>query len=154
MTKSDTPVTPDPGTPVSVVVPKVDMKMTPDDFAALRAQATTIGVQDRQLGGMLHSLILHIGHVFGLDPAQEDARIAAKVRQDMRAEEDERLKLEADDRAKARTLEDAQVRTPEQTTALTSTRAAQDAQLKTDADELVRARAEEDAATKGVDHAS
>jgi peptidoglycan hydrolase CwlO-like protein len=150
--QSNTSATPNAGTPV-VASDTPAMKMSPDEFAELRTQATAIGVQDNQLGKMLNSLILHLGHAFGLDPAQEDARIAAKARTDNRAREDAQLKTEASDRAEARAEEDAQPRTPEQATALAATRAAQDKQLQTDADELAATRSEEDAATKGVDNA-
>jgi hypothetical protein len=152
--QSPTPATPDAGTPVVTDTPSVVMKMSPDAFAELRAQATTIGVQDNQLGKMLHNLILHIGHAFGLDPVQEDARLAMQKRIDSRDEEDAKLKTEAVDRADARALEDAQLRTPEQSSALVATRAAQDKQLQSDADELARVRSEEDVATKEVDNAS
>jgi hypothetical protein len=157
--KDTTPVTPDPGTPVTpksepVMTPMVEKNMSPEDFAALRAQSSQIGVQDNQLGKMLDSLILHIGHLFGLDPFHEDARLAAQKRVDLRTEEDARLKAEADDRVKARALEDAQPLLPAQSAALATVRAQQDKQLQDEADARAQKRREEDAAAKGVDNAS
>lgn len=131
-------------------VAKVDMKMSPEDFAGLRAQVAAISQQDFHLGRFLTDLLGHLGHAHGLDAAQEDARLAAEARKKARADEDAALKTAADERAKARTAEDAQTRTSEQQAALTNARAAEDAQLKADAEALQKKRDDEDAATKAA----
>jgi len=135
---SDAPAQPAPATD--------NMKMTPEEFAGLRAQVAAISLQDFHLGRFLTDLLVHLGHAHGLDATQEDARLATKAREDARAEEDAVLKTAADERAKTRTAEDAQARTPEQQAALTNARTAEDAQLKDDADALAKKRADEDAA--------
>ena len=144
--RTDKPTTSDPGT-AQADMPKADMQMSPEDFAALRAQAAAISVQDFHLGRFLTDLLGHLGHAHGLDAAQEDARMAAEARKQQRADEDAATKQAADDRAKARAAEDAQPRTPEQQAALTNARAAEDAQLKVDAEALSAKRADEDAVT-------
>jgi len=67
--------------------PAVDMAMSPEEFAELRAGVAAVGVQDVQLGRVLDLLVLHLGHAHGLDPAQEDARLAAKAEEDAKAAE-------------------------------------------------------------------
>jgi hypothetical protein len=66
--------------------PAVDMAMSPDEFAELRAAAATLGQQDVVLGRALDLIILHLGHAHGLDPAAEDARLKAEA--EAKAEED------------------------------------------------------------------
>jgi len=131
--------------------PAGEMKMTPEDFAALRADVARIGLSDVQLGRVLSALLLHLGHAHGLDPAVEDARLAAKARQDARAAEDARLKDEAEARASLRTAEDAQPRTSAEKETLLVRRAAEDLQLKADAEKLAKQREEEDARLKAAE---
>jgi len=119
--------------------------MQPEEFAELRALAAKVMVQDVQLGRVLDLIILHLGHAQGLDPAAEDARLAAEARQTARDAEDAQLKAEAEALAVARASEDVAASTPEQQAALATVRAAQDAQIKADADARAQARAEEDA---------
>jgi hypothetical protein len=138
--------------------PANSMKMQPEDFAGLRAQAAAIGQQDIHLGRMLDNIILHLGHVFDLDPAKEDARLAAKERERNRAEEDAQEKAAAEQLATSRAAEDAQALPPEQVATRTTARAAEDVQLQNAADEQQRVRAEEDKqaadTAKGADHAN
>ena|SRR2546421_7146566 len=129
--------------------PAPEMQMSPDELAELRAAAAAVGRQDVQLGRVLDLLILHLGHAHGLDPATEDARLAAEARQAARDEEDARLKAEAEALAQKRASEDAIPREPEQQTALATARAAEDEQIKADADALAKKRAEEDALASG-----
>src|SRR6266581_4347050 len=123
----------------------VEMKMSPEDFAELRARVAVIAQQDIHLGRVLDLLVLHLGHAHGLDPAVEDARLARKAREDARAAEDARLKDEADARAKLRTAEDALPHTPSEQESLLARRAAEDRLVKSDAEALAKAREEEDA---------
>jgi hypothetical protein len=125
--------------------PAVEMKMTPDEFAELRAQATAASQNDFHLGRVLDLLILHLGHSHGLDPVAEDARLKAEAQVKAREDEDARLKAEAEALVEARTAEDAQPHDPLQLEALKAARAAQDVQIQADADALVEARKEEDA---------
>jgi hypothetical protein len=125
-----------------------DMKMLPGEFADLRAQAALIGQTDVQLGRLLDTLILHLGHAHGLDIAAEDARLAADARVASRAEEDAQVKANADALVNARALEDAQTLTPAQVTARDIARGVEDKRIQTKDDDRVRARAEEDALTK------
>ena len=74
--------------------PAVDMAMSPEEFAELRAGVAAVGVQDVQLGRVLDLLVLHLGHAHGLDPAAEDAKAkeeadaaAAKAEEDAKAAE-------------------------------------------------------------------
>ena len=131
--------------------PADGMKMTPEDFAALRADVARIGLSDVQLGRVLTALLLHLGHAHGLDPVAEDARLAAKAREDARKAEDTRLKAEAEARATLRTAEDAQPRTAAEKETLLVRRAAEDIQLTADAEALAKQRAEEDARLKAAD---
>jgi len=59
--------------------PQVDMAMSPDEFAELRAGVAAISQQDFHLGRVLELLVLHLGHAHCLDPAQEDARLKAEA---------------------------------------------------------------------------
>ncbi len=54
-------------------------KMSPEEFSDIRAQVAAIGQQDVQLGRVLTALVLHLGHAYGLDPVQEDARLKAEA---------------------------------------------------------------------------
>jgi len=63
--------------PQEETAPPVEMKMSPDEFAELRAQAAAVGVQDVHLGRVLDLIILHLGHAHDLDPAVEDAKAKA-----------------------------------------------------------------------------
>lgn len=117
-----------------------DFKMTPVEFADLRALVADIGQSDVRLGRVLEVLVLHIGHSYGLDPVEEDARLKAEELVTSRAEEDEAVKSAADILQKSRAIEDAQPLTPAQVTA----RADEDARLQAAADERKRVRAEED----------
>jgi hypothetical protein len=63
-TKPTTPA-PDPGTD--------DLKMTPEEFAELRAEANRITAQDFHLGRFLQLLVHHLGHAHGLDEADEES---------------------------------------------------------------------------------
>src|SRR5258706_13288023 len=89
-------------------------KMSPEEFSDIRAQVAAIGQQDVQLGCLLTALVLHLGHAHGLDPVQEDARLAAEARVKARAEEDAQVQAEADARTQARAVEDQQTLTPDQ----------------------------------------
>jgi hypothetical protein len=122
--------------------------MQPEEYAALRAQADTIAVQDNVVGRMFHAILLHLGHLHGLDPAKEDARLAVVARDTARKEEDARLQTEADARTQARAAEDQQTLTavtPEQQTARTLARTQEDAQLEEAAKAREETRAAEDA---------
>ena len=70
--------------------PPVEMAMSPDEFAELRAQVAALGQQDVVLGRVLTSMLLHLGHAHDLDPTVEDARLAKEA-------EDARLAKEAED---------------------------------------------------------
>jgi hypothetical protein len=67
----------DPGTQDESVTPQdpSTMKMDEGEFAELRAAVEQVAVQDVQLGYVLNLLVLHLGHLYGFDPAQEDAKI-------------------------------------------------------------------------------
>jgi hypothetical protein len=117
-----------------------DFKMTPVEFADLRALTADIGQSDVRLGRVLEAIVLHVGRSYGLDPAEEDARLKAEELVKSRAEEDEAVKSAADILQKSRAIEDAQPLTPAQVTA----RADEDARLQAAADERKRVRAEED----------
>jgi hypothetical protein len=123
-------------------------KMSPEEFSDLRAQVAAIGQQDVQLGRVLTALVLHLGHAHGLDPVQEDARLAAEARVKAREEEDAAVKAAEDERVKTRALEDAQPLSPAQVAARDLVRADEDKQLQADADERKRVRAEEDERAK------
>ncbi len=66
----------------------VEMKMSPEDFAELRARVAVIAQQDIHLGRVLDLLVLHLGHAHGLDPTVEDAKAKAAA--------DEQARLEAE----------------------------------------------------------
>ena len=125
--------------------PAVEMKMAPEEFAELRAQAALATQNDYHLGRVLDLIVLHLGHAHGLDLAVEDARLKAEAQVKAREDEDARLKAEAEALAEARTAEDAQPHDPLQLEALKASRAAQDVQIQADADALAEARKEEDA---------
>lgn len=88
----------DPGTPESVDATDnaPDMKMDESDFQALRDAADSVGVQDVQLGRALNLFVLHLGHLYGFDPAQEDekARKAAQEEEDKETAEQEQAEEE------------------------------------------------------------
>ena len=67
--------------------PAVEMKMQPNEFAALRAKVAAVKEHDFHLGTLLESLVLHLAHAHGLDPATEDARLAAEAEQVAKDEE-------------------------------------------------------------------
>lgn len=120
--------------------------MTPETFAALRAQADDITLQDREVGLMFQAILLHLGHLYGLDPAKEDARLAALLLVEDRKEEDDRLQASADALAKVRATEDATANlTPEQVATRTAARTQEDEQIKADAVSLQEYRDAEDA---------
>lgn len=125
-----------------------EMQMQPEEYADLRAQVADIALSDVKLGRVLDMLVLHLGHIRGLDPAVEDAKAEAEARQARRDEEDAQVKAASDARTQARAAEDAQPLTAEQQAALVVTRTAEDEQAKADADARAQARADEDAQVK------
>lgn len=50
--------------------------MQPEEFASLRAQVEAIRQRDVQLGALLYDFLGHVGHLHGLDMAEEDAKAA------------------------------------------------------------------------------
>ena len=122
-----------------------EMKMSPDQFAELRANVAAVKEQDVHLGRVLELLVLHLGHAHGLDTAAEDARLAHEARMKAREDEDASLKADAEALAASRAAEDAQPATPEQVAARNAARAEEDRQLQAAADERAHVRAEEDA---------
>jgi len=78
---------------------KSDFKMQPEEFGDLREQVRSIGLVDTQLGRVLDTIILHLGHLHGFDPVQEDAKA--------------RDKAEADEKARAATEKNVQAKEPE-----------------------------------------
>lgn len=58
------------------------MKMTPSEFAELRAQVAKITQQDFHLGSFLANSLHHLGHAHGLDAATEDAKSAEQTAQE------------------------------------------------------------------------
>ena len=58
-------------------MPKTTYSMAPEEFAELRAAVAAVSVQDVAMGRVLSLMLLHLGHAYGLDPAAEDARLAA-----------------------------------------------------------------------------
>jgi hypothetical protein len=89
----------DPGTQDESVTPQdpSTMKMDEGDFKALRDAADSVGVQDVQLGRALNLFVLHLGHLYGFDPAQEDekARKAAQEEEDKETTEQEQSEEDA-----------------------------------------------------------
>lgn len=65
--------------------PEVELKMTPEEFAELRAAVAVVKQQDVHLGRVLEQLVLHVGHAHGLDPAVEDAKARAKAEEEANA---------------------------------------------------------------------
>jgi hypothetical protein len=125
--------------------PPVEMVMSPEEFAELRAAVAAIGQTDVQLGRVLDMLVLHLAHAHDLDPTVEDARLKAEALKTSREEEDARLEAEAEALKEKRASEDAQPREPLQLEALKEARAAEDVQITADAEALAKAREEEDA---------
>lgn len=54
-------------------------QMDAGDFKNLRVQADSILLRDAPLGQFLHQLIGHLGHLFGFDAAEEDAKEQARI---------------------------------------------------------------------------
>jgi hypothetical protein len=53
--------------------------MQASDFKALRVAADDVTLRDAHLGQLLHAIIGHLGHAFGLDAAEEDAKEQAQI---------------------------------------------------------------------------
>jgi hypothetical protein len=70
------------------------MKMDEGEFQALREAADSVGVQDVQLGRALNLFVLHLGHLYGFDPAQEDEK-ARKAEEDKETAEQEQAEEDA-----------------------------------------------------------
>jgi hypothetical protein len=89
----------DPGTQDASVTPQdpSTMKMDASEFQALREAADSVGVQDVQLGRALNLFVLHLGHLYGFDPTQEDekARKLAQEEEDKETAEQEQAEQDA-----------------------------------------------------------
>lgn len=70
-----------------------DFKMQPEEFGALREQVRSISLVDTQLGRVLENVILHLGHLHGFDPVQEDEK--AKAQEDAQAQKDAQVQESA-----------------------------------------------------------
>jgi len=73
----------------------VDMKMDEGDFQALRDAADSVGVQDVQLGRALNLFVLHLGHLYGFDPVQEDEKARKAAQEDKETAEREQDEQDA-----------------------------------------------------------